>query len=383
VSSATAASEAGVAVSAAPDRTVGIVTEIISPYRIPVFNALDELLDGRLRVFFLAERAGRSWPVYRSEIRFRYEVLPGLTFQPFGRGSQVLYVNRPVLGRLRREGVGPVFVGGYNHFEFAWALLHGRRASQPVILWSESVSALEGGRPVRTAVKRACVRACSAYVASGTRAAAQLVALGAAPDRVFVAPNAVDVAFWGAGAPVRAAASQGSRLLFVGNLTRNKGVDILLAALDGDALRAVAVDVVGTGPELEALRRTAQERRLNVTFCGHLDREDLRERYGACDVLVLPTRGDVWGLVLNEGMAAGCVPVTTTAAGAAGDLVEDDVTGVVLPPGDPDRLRHALIAVLSDDERRQRLAQAARARAMSYSPERCAEGFVRALEAVA
>jgi hypothetical protein len=59
-------------------RRVALVTEIPSPYRIPVFNALDELLEGGLEVFFIARTEGRrDWDFPEGEIRFRYRILGG------------------------------------------------------------------------------------------------------------------------------------------------------------------------------------------------------------------------------------------------------------------------------------------------------------------
>ncbi|MEA2272787.1 MAG: hypothetical protein QOI98_1495 [Solirubrobacteraceae bacterium] len=369
--------------AAAADANIGLITETISPYRIPVFNALDDRVGGRLRVYFLSERARRRWPVYRAEIGFRYEILPGVAVQPAGPGSQVLYANVPLLRRLRRGGVGPVIVGGYNHFEFLWARLYTRRRGTPLILWSESVSAVRGRRPLRTVLKRVFVRSCDAWIVPGERAANQLVLLGAHPDRIFTAPNAVDVAFWGADAPPRPPAPGPIRLLFVGNLARSKGVHLLLDALDHPRLRDLPLEIVGVGRAARGLQRKAAKLGISASFLGHLDRDALRDRYRAADLFVFPTRADVWGLVLNEAMAAGCVPVTTWAAGASGDLVQPDVTGVVVPPDDVASLQASLLALLDDPERRSRLAAAARERALSYSPERCADGFVEALEAIA
>jgi glycosyltransferase involved in cell wall biosynthesis len=364
------------------DETVGLITETISPYRIPVFNEVDERIGGRLRVFFLSERARRRWPVYREEIRFGYDILPGVAVQPAGPGSQVLYANLPVVGRLRKRHVGPVVVGGYNHFEFLWARFYTRGRGRPLILWSESVSAVRGRRPVRTALKTRFVKACDGWLVPGERAASQLVLLGADPDRIYTAPNAVDVAFWGADAPERRHAAGQMRLLFVGNLVRNKGVHLVLDALDHPDLRNLPVEIVGVGRAKRRLARQVERLGLNVEFLGHLDREALRERYRTADVFVFPTRADVWGLVLNEAMATGCVPVTTWAAGASGDLVVPGVTGVVVPSDDVPALQASLLALLDDPGLRDRLALAARERSLSYSPERCAEGFVEALEAI-
>jgi glycosyltransferase involved in cell wall biosynthesis len=355
---------------------------MMSPYRIPVFNALNARLGGRLRVFFLAERAGRRWPVYRDEIQFPYRVLPGIALRVLRDSSHILYLNVPVALYLRRAGVGPVFVGGYNHLEFVWSTAHARARRRPAILWSESVDAAEGGRPVRSALKRAAVRACDGYLVPGIRAARQVTFLGADESRVFTAPNAVDVSFWAAGAPDPAARRGAPRLIFVGSLIARKGLDLVLEALDDDRLRHLTLDVVGEGPERTALESAARERGVKTSFLGHLDREPLRERYRAADIVVFPTRSDPWGLVLNEAMAAGCVPVTSRAAGASEDLVQPRRTGLVVPPDDPGALREALLELACDPGGLTQLASAASARAALQTPERCADGFVHALEAL-
>ena len=361
---------------------VGLITEIIAPYRIPVFNALDELLGGRLHVVFLAAMAGRPWPVYHEEVRFSYEVLPGVDFRPLGTRTPTVYLNVPLPLALRGRSVGPLIVGGYNHPEFLWALLHGRRTGEPTLLWSESVDASERRAPVRNALKRRLVAACDGFVVPGSRAEAQLRYLGAPARAIFRAPNAVDTAFWGRDARPREARAGAHRLLFVANLIPVKGLDVLLRALDDPSLRALALDVVGSGPQRPQLEVIARELGLDVTFHGELGREALRERYRSADVLILPTRSDPWGLVLNEAMCAGCVPITTPAAGAVPDLVSDGETGIVVPAGDVAALRAALLRLANDAQLVARISIAAIDRATGFSPRRCAEGFATALQAI-
>jgi glycosyltransferase involved in cell wall biosynthesis len=364
----------------APGETVGLISEIPSPYRIPVFNALDERLGGRLQVFFLSRRAGRRWPVHESEIQFAYEVLPGIAAQPGGTEARTWYVNVPVIRRLHRHHVGPIVVGGYNHLEILWSWLYARRLSQPLLLWSESVAGPGRPRPIRELVKRAVVRGCDGYVVPGSRARRQLTTLGADPDRITTAPNSVDVRYWSAGARPREPGGGEVSLLFAGRLDRNKGLDLLLEALDDSSLRHVPLDVAGDGPERAFLHGEAARRGLNVCWHGHLGRERLRELYRAADIVVLPTRDDCWGLVLNEGMAAACVPVASAAAGAVGDLVRQRETGIVVPSEDVPALRSAVRALVEDEHARVRLSRAAAEHARSFTPEATADGIVEALE---
>ena len=115
--------------SAAPPRFSGpagrcklvLLTEIIAPYRIPVFNCLAEIDDIDLHVIFLAETdpTQRQWLVYKDEIRFSYEVLPSWR-RRFGRHNVLL--NRKLRPALQRARPDVIVCGGYNYLA-AWECL--------------------------------------------------------------------------------------------------------------------------------------------------------------------------------------------------------------------------------------------------------------------
>src|SRR5208283_1135243 len=93
---------------------VAILTEIIAPYRIPVFNALARHAELDLHVIFLAEtdKALRQWRVYADEIHFSYEVLPSWRWR---RGKHGLLVNRGLRSALEAASPQTVICGGYNY----------------------------------------------------------------------------------------------------------------------------------------------------------------------------------------------------------------------------------------------------------------------------
>ena len=178
---------------------------------------------------------------------------------------------------------------------------------------------------------------------------------------VEVVPWAVDTARFAL--PPRTALPPAGRLrlLFVGQLRPYKGVDVLLRAVAGHP--RLELTLVGQGP-LEG-RYREQAARLgaaNVRFAGRVDDDQLAGIYGDHDVVVLPSvsRAEAFGLVLLEGMAAGCVPVASDLPGVR-DIAGP--TGVVVPPGDHLALRRALTALAADRARTQDLANASRARA--------------------
>ncbi len=158
------------------------------------------------------------------------------------------------------------------------------------------------------------------------------------------------------------------RVLFVGQLRPYKGAHVLLDAA-GD-LPGVTVTLIGDGPERPRLLARAAGL-TGVTFRGRVGDAELWEAYSSHDVVVLPslTTAEAYGLVLGEGMAAGCVPVASDLPGVrevAGP------TGLLVPPGDTEALRDALKRLATDDTLLDRLAQAGPARAREMSVEAAA-----------
>lgn len=216
------------------------------------------------------------------------------------------------------------------------------------------------------------------------RLGADLVLRAARPDR-FVVPSAflkakftsleglpaerLDILHWpiepsisSREAPSRAAPGP-PRLLFVGTLIPEKGVDVLLAAfrLAASACPGLTLTVVGDGPrsELERLRDQAQG--LPVRFAGRLDRAGVIHAYEEHDILVFPS---VWeepyAVVPPEGMAMG-LAVVATAAGGTPEAVVHEETGLLVPRRDQAALAEALVRLARDPVLTHRLAGAGQA----------------------
>lgn len=174
-------------------------------------------------------------------------------------------------------------------------------------------------------------------------------------------------------------------LVFVGRLVSDKGVDLLISALDLLARRGrhVRLTVVGDGPEREALQRQAQALNLadRIEFVGHRGGADLAATLNAHRVLVVPS---VWeepfGVVVLEAMACGCVPLVTHSGGlpeAVGDC------GVVLARSARESLAAALAtgidALLGDHEAIEHYRQKAAAHLERHTPDRVARDYLQVI----
>lgn len=372
-------------------RRIVLITEIIAPYRIPVFNALARQAGVDLHVIFLAETDTtlRKWRIYSDEICFSYEVLSSWRLRT---GRHSLLFNRGLRSALRAADPDAVICGGYN-YPASWGSLRWARGHKVrFILWSESnLRDKRAGNAAVEYLKRSFAGYCSAFVVPGKSSFAYLRSLGVDEQVIFTAPNAVDNLFFAAQADLaRAHAAERGRkwglpqrfVLCAARLVAEKGIFDLLEAyakLENEVRSEVGLVFAGDGPARAELVRQAQSIRPGtVSFPGFVQREELAILYALSEALVLPTHSDPWGLVVNEAMACGLPIVVSNVAGCAADLVEDGWNGYIVPPGNPERLKAVLDSLMRSPELRRQMSVRSTERIRDYSPEACAAGLAAA-----
>ncbi len=370
-------------------RRLLIITEIIAPYRIPLFNCLAANPEVDLHVIFLAETDPvlRKWSVLKSEIRFSYEVLPSWRFR-IGGGNILL--NRLVIQSLEKSSPDFILCGGYNYPASWQALFWARRHGVPFALWSESnAQDLRGGFALVESLKSYFLRKCDGFAVPGQGATDYLVGLGIDPALIFKAVNAVDNDFF-------LQRSQRSRqnavelrtefdlperyFLFAGRLVREKGIFELLrayATLD-DTIRAqVGLVFAGDGPSRsEAEREASKICGGAIRFLGFAQRERLAVYYALAEMLVLPTYTDTWGLVINEAMACGLPVITTDVAGCARDLIIEGWNGRIVPVKDATSLSCAMSVMAKDRANTTLMGQNSLDRIQQFTPEEWSSGIL-------
>jgi len=237
------------------------------------------------------------------------------------------------------------------------------RISAPICALVHHPLALETGLdPTRAERLRALERANLALarhiVVTSPETARTLIAdYGASPDDVTVALPGVD-------RPEAGLVPKASppRILAVGSLTTRKGHDVLLEALARIRDLHWTAEIVGTdrdtGVKAALFRQCAalglQDR---VTFIGEIEPGELAARYDAASVFALATRYEGYGMVFAEAMAHG-LPIVSCAVGAVPTTVPA-AAGILTAPDDPVAFAEALGALLTDERRRARFADAA------------------------
>ncbi len=376
-------------------RRLVIVTEIISPYRIPLFNALARREDIDLHVIFLAETDPtlRQWRVYKEEIQFSYEVLASWR-RRFGRFNVLL--NRGVVKALNTAAPDAIVCGGYNYVASWETLRWSRKRNVPLLLWSESNIQDErrGYGPVEF-LKRQFVRRCSGFLVPGLSARAYLRMQAIEDGLIFTARNAVDnQLFFDHAVRARQRAGQrraelnlpGRYFLFVGRLVRDKGIFEMITAygqLEESIRQQNGLVFVGDGESRAELQRRAEAIQVGkIAFAGFAHRESLADFYALAEALILPTYSDRWGLVVNEAMACGLPVVVSDIAGCVADLVKEDWNGLLVPPRDVASLTAAMDGLARHPERCEMMGKNSLKRIAEYTPEAWASGMVEALNGV-
>jgi type III pantothenate kinase len=217
----------------------------------------------------------------------------------------------------------------------------------------------------RLGIERRIVRDADHIVATCTDEAFELMRLGADRDKLAVVPCGVDLERFRPGGPAEPRSGR-RRLLCVGRLVERKGVGNAISALAH--LPEDVELVVAGGPDAAALDRDPEARRLRALAAEHgvLDRLDLRGRVSreqlpallrSADVVVCVPWYEPFGIVPLEAMACG-VPVVASAVGGIIDSVVDGITGVHVPPRDPERVAAVVGDLLADAPRRRALGAA-------------------------
>jgi len=366
-----------------------VITNIPTPYRLPLFDELHRQLAQRgisLKVVFAARGyAKRKWQIDLSGCVFDHEFLPSRSVVV--RGAESASFDYPGLWRLlRRERPGAVVIIGYS-LGTVKLWLRSFFRDTPYVIWSGAIeNRHEPVSRLRAWQRRLLVRRARAFVAYGSRAADYLAGLGAPRERIYTAINTVDTGFFARESAQCRRGPSGPEFLYVGHLTAGKRLDLILQAFARVLGKCpdARLTLVGDGPERGALESDCARLGIaaRVSFEGFRQRPEIPGYLARARAFLFPSQYDVWGLVLVEAMAAGVPCIASVHSGATADLVQEGVTGFALDFEDQDQVVERMLYLL------QHPAEAARmgAAAADFISERVslrvsAAGMVSAIEA--
>lgn len=187
------------------------------------------------------------------------------------------------------------------------------------------------------------------------------------PDNLTVVPSGVDTRIF---RPMNPEGSDRVRVLYVGRFSRGKGMRELLQAVDRLRGSRMSLSMIGGSAQddyYNGVVRGVREMGLDdrVRILSPVSHSDLPSMYASHDIVVLPSIMEALGKVLLEAMACGR-PVISTLAGGVPDVVEHGKNGLLVPPGDVEKLSDALETLIRDEHARRRMGKRARRRALRF-----------------
>lgn len=321
------------------------LTNIPSPYRVNFFNELGKLCD--LTVLF--ERVSstardKSWENFNAN-NFRFEILRAL----FLHGKSNAFCPS-VKKYLKKNSFDKIVVTNYSSFTGIYAVHILKIRKIPYIV--ESDGAFVGnGTGIKEKIKKWIIKDANLCFSTARLHDEYYLHYGAQKGKIVRYPFTSLFNSDILKRPLSSNEKSSLRkkhniiekkiIISVGSLIYGKGFDILLTAMNF-LPREIGCYIIGDGPSDEYKRMAEKYNLPNVHFISFKLKEELREYYRAADLFVLATRSDVWGLVINEAMAAGLPVITTDKCIAGLELVNDNKIGKIIKSEDAEALSEAI-----------------------------------------
>ena len=325
-------------------KKVLLVTNIVSPYRIPLYNYISQNKDFEFRVIALAEKEkNREWILPKKKIKFSFEILQGLNLFFTKEMSEIpIHINVGLFERIWKYKPDIIITSGYDSLAYWQSFFYCKIFRKKYILWNGttllSSKSIHGFRGI---LKRIIIRGADKYIVYGTKAKEYLEYFGAKPKNIFISTNTVDIKYFHDN--VFENRTKPSFLeerkkypkilfLYIGRLVKLKGLIQTLKAFKVLNSRQIGLMIVGSGSEEENLKKFSKENKIkNIFFKGFHQQDELPKYYALADVLILPSFREVWGLVVNEALAGGLYVLSSKYAGASYDIIKE-TNGKILDP---------------------------------------------------
>lgn len=349
-------------------------------YQAPLLRLISAEPDIDLTVFFCSDLSVREyhdegfsqalqWDVPLLD-GYRYEFLPAL-----GKTDRLSFwrpLSYGLARRLRQGNFDALWVHGWGYWSHLWAVVNAKRQGIKVLIRGESglhlIPQNRFKRMLRQNLIRYLVENVSGFLTIGEHNREYYLHHGASPQRLFPMPYCVDNVFFQDKATAAGVTREKLRaalglepgrpvILYASKMIdRKRPGDLLEAYLrlsaDGRREPHPYLIFVGDGELRSGLEERASHLGWNsIKFLGFKNQTELPGYYDLCDVFVLPSVQEPWGLVINEVMNAGRAVIVSDEVGCVPDLVTPGENGKVIRAGNIDELSRALVTALENPEK--------------------------------
>lgn len=343
---------------------VVLIQGLLAPYRYPIFEELSNNKEWDFEVWFMGKSVkNRIWSEEElGYYNFKKRFLNGFTFNLGINDNYPFWFNPHVVYEILKAKPDVLVMYGWDSVTSFLAHITCKIFGIKFILYSDSTVNEKSWRRLLTyPIVKAHVLLSDGLIAGGTMAKKYLERIGALSKNIKVSYNSVDVKrcqqmvgkFRNRKIQTKQSLKiKGPVVMFYGQLIRRKGVDLLIQAFDivGEKFKNITLLIVGDGIEEKSLKSLASRvRHGRIIFIPNPGDRMVCKYYAISDLFVLPSREEVWGLVVNEAMSAGLPVVVSEISGSAKDLVVDDFNGYKFETNSIFDLAEKIEMLLSDE----------------------------------
>lgn len=359
------------------------ITNLPSPYRVDFFNELGKKVD--LTVCF--ERRSSSerhekW-VNNSHRSYKEKYV----------ASKCIGVDRSIgLGIIKelKNKYDHVIISGWSSPSVVLAIVYCQLRGIPYIMEDDGGLINKNGEKY-TYLKRFLLRKVVAYLTTTSENIIILNELGVKNEKIYKYPfssvmnqdieDSLLIKKRSKSIRQSLGIMEKNVILAVGQFIDRKGFDILLKAFTKISNNS-GLYFVGGEPTIQYLDIIKKYNIKNVHFIGFIGKEELKLYYSAADIFVHPTREDIWGLVINEALAAGLPVVTTNRCGAGLELIKNNENGFLVDVDDVDKLSEKIQIILNNEELKKRMENNAIKIIKKYTIETMVEYHIKVLKKI-
>lgn len=329
------------------------LVNVPSPYRVAFFNELGKICD--LTVLFerkSSSERNEDWHDYEF-VNFKGIYLKGLKYKA-DKG-----INIDVIKYIDGKFYDHIIIGGYSTPTGMFAITYLNYKKIPFILNVDGGMKNIKESKVKRLIKRYFISSAYGWLSTGEISSTYLEYYGAKKDKIFIYPFTTlykkDIISDIIGVEEKVELRNKLNLvgnnvvISVGRFIESKGFDILIKAWK-NVSEDSSLYIIGGSPSEEYVNIVRSLNIKNVYFLEFMAKEELKEYYKASDLFVLPTRGDVWGLVINEAMSCGLPVITTDRCVAGMELIEDYENGFIIEVDNIEMLSNRINKILNNKE---------------------------------
>lgn len=324
------------------------ITNIPSPYRVNFFNELGRFVE--LTVLFekaFSKSREKEWHQNNFENFKAY----------FLSAKKKMHTWKKLNEHMSKEKYDFIVVGGYSTPIGMLSILLLKYRKIPFILNADGGFINNKERLIYKEVKKFFISSADFYLSSSRKTNGYLEYYGANSNTIYNypftsvykkdilhLPTTIEEKHF---LKEKLSINEEKVVIAVGKFIYSKGFDLLLKAAN-ELPSNVGIYIIGGDVTKTYLSEINGNDLKNIHFIEFLNKESLNEYYKISDVFVLPTRSDVWGLVINEAMAKALPIITTDKCGAGIELIVDYENGFIIPDNNSELLAEKILEILEN-----------------------------------